>query len=398
MDAERTSLGLALLFTKVVALCLLVGVIGASAAQALERSAIDRPDDSGTRQQVHVIYALPSNGTDNALDTDGTLAESVGVWQSWLRTQTGGKGLTLDTAGGELDITFARLPSTDAQLASEGLFIRDRIESELAGLGLLAAGKLYAVYYDGSANGACGGAPWPQSAGAVASPGQQVGAFYLQGVPGGGAPNCNTTSFAGAGDPPGYKEFAMLHELIHGLGIVPTCAPNHTLAGHVSDSPTDLMYAGNQPWAPSVLDVGRNDYFNAGVPGCLDLAASKYLEGNGDPPPSSGGTGGSQTPTDPTGPTGGGNGTSTPAADPPETDKGRGPKAKSKSRKATFRFSSETAASFECRLDRGDWETCTSPAKVRKLSEGAHRFFVRAIGVDGTVDETPVTWKFKVAT
>jgi hypothetical protein len=198
MDAERTSLGLALLFTKVVALCLLVGVIGASAAQALERSAIDRPDDSGTRQQVHVIYALPSNGTDNALDTDGTLAESVGVWQSWLRTQTGGKGLTLDTAGGELDITFARLPSTDAQLASEGLFIRDRIESELAGLGLLAAGKLYAVYYDGSANGACGGAPWPQSAGAVASPGQQVGAFYLQGVPGGGAPNCNTTSFAGA--------------------------------------------------------------------------------------------------------------------------------------------------------------------------------------------------------
>jgi hypothetical protein len=38
------------------------------------------------------------------------------------------------------------------------------------------------------------------------------------------------------------------------------------------------MYAGNEPWNPSVLDVGRDDYYDAPAPGCLDLAESPYLE------------------------------------------------------------------------------------------------------------------------
>jgi hypothetical protein len=75
-------------------------------------------------------------------------------------------------------------------------------------------------------------------------------------------------------------DLAILHELMHTLGFVATCAPHFTRAGHVSDSPTDLMYAGNEDWHPSVLDIGRDDYFNAHIPGCLDLATSSYLEGN----------------------------------------------------------------------------------------------------------------------
>jgi hypothetical protein len=39
------------------------------------------------------------------------------------------------------------------------------------------------------------------------------------------------------------------------------------------------MYAGTQPWTPSVLDVGHDDYFRAGIAGCLDLASSSYLGG-----------------------------------------------------------------------------------------------------------------------
>jgi hypothetical protein len=76
----------------------------------------------------------------------------------------------------------------------------------------------------------------------------------------------------------------MLHELVHTLGFVAACAPHHTLAGHVSDDPQDLMYAGPLAWQPSMLDVGRDDYFGHGAY-CDDLATSDFLEQLGATPP-----------------------------------------------------------------------------------------------------------------
>jgi len=55
------------------------------------------------------------------------------------------------------------------------------------------------------------------------------------------------------------------------------------LSGHVSDDPTDLKYAGTQPWQPSKLDVGRDDYHGHGKAGCLDLQTSAYLTAPSDP-------------------------------------------------------------------------------------------------------------------
>ena len=77
----------------------------------------------------------------------------------------------------------------------------------------------------------------------------------------------------------------MLHELMHTLGLVATCAPHQTRNGHVSDSPTDLMYACDEPWAPSVLDVGRDDYFGTNRQDCLDLTQREHYEGGPEPPP-----------------------------------------------------------------------------------------------------------------
>ena len=70
----------------------------------------------------------------------------------------------------------------------------------------------------------------------------------------------------------------MLHEVLHTMGFVPTCAPHHTRDGHVSDNPRDLMYAGDEPWRPAVLDVGNDDYFHAHILGCRELAVSPYLD------------------------------------------------------------------------------------------------------------------------
>jgi len=238
---------------------------------ASSRATTDRPDDI-TGQQVHVVYVAPSDGSDRGLDTNGTLVNTVGSWQNWLSGQAGGRVFRLDTHQGALDITFVRLARSNATMTSYGAYVRDTIEKDLTTLGLVVAPKIYAVYYDGGSTFACGGGAWPP-----ALPGL-VGALYLQGTPPGAA--CNTNAFATSPTAaPAYLEFSMIHELMHTLGFISSSAPHFTAAGHVSDSPTDLMYAGSSPWAPSTLDVGHDDYYNpAGLAvGILNLSASSYL-------------------------------------------------------------------------------------------------------------------------
>jgi hypothetical protein len=215
------------------------------------------------------MYVVPQDGMDRRLDTDGTLAASVGSWQAWLEGQTAGKGLNLDTAGGELDITFVRLPETDAAIAARGAFVRDEVEAQLRALGFNDPWKIYAVYYDGTSSFACGGASWPPVLRG------NVAALYRHGTP-----HCDQNPFAHPAGPPGYLEFAMLHEILHTLGNVPTCAPHQHRSGHTSDMPTDLMWAGDGAWTPSALDPGHDDYYGHGRPDCLDFARSGFLEGN----------------------------------------------------------------------------------------------------------------------
>ena len=241
----------------------------AAAAPITPRATSDRADDHGG-PQVRVLYVLPSDAVDERLDTSGALALSVGAWNTWLAAQTDGRRLRLDTFAGALDVGFHRLGRTDADLRSRGAFVRDEIERELGAAGLLATSKLYAVYYGGGSTWACGGGAWPPTL-----PGQ-VAAMYLKGTPPGAAP-CASNPLASREDTPGYMEFAMLHELLHTLGAVATCAPNHVLSGHSGDDPRDLMYAGPLAWRPSLLDVGRDDYYGHGRAGCFDLALSSFL-------------------------------------------------------------------------------------------------------------------------
>jgi hypothetical protein len=257
------------------ALVAMVAVLVAAASAwgrqpPLPRATADRPD-SVSGPQVHIVYALPSDGADRSLDIDGTLTRSVTAWERWLAAQTGGPTLRLDRAGLALDITFARLSQTDAQIAASGAFVRDVVEDELDATGLFQPGKIYAVYYDGSSTFSCGGGAWPPALPGV------VGALYLLGTPP-GAPPCASNSFAPDPQSPGYLEFAMLHELVHTLGFVATCAPNHTLAGHTSAPTNDLMYAGSSPWSlPPTLDPGHDDYYGHSNTGCNDLADSPFL-------------------------------------------------------------------------------------------------------------------------
>lgn len=237
------------------------------------RATADRPD-AVVGSQVHVMYVLPSDGVDRLLDVNGTLANSVGSWQTWLAGQTGGRRFRLDTsAGGSLDITFVKLARTNAVMTGYGGFVRDTIEKDLAALGFAVPNKLYAVYYDGGSSFACGSGAWPPGL-----PGRVAG-MYLQGTAP-GAPNCNTNPFATSPTAaPGYLEYGMIHEVLHTLGFVAANAPHQRLNGHLPE-PNDLMYAGTLPWAlPNlVLDVGHDDYFGENVPaGTLNLRDNAFL-------------------------------------------------------------------------------------------------------------------------
>jgi plastocyanin len=240
----------------------------------LPRATADRIDDV-VGPQVHLMYVLPSDGTDRALDTDGTIAGSVSSFQTWLAARTGDRALRFDTYGGSLDITFFRLARTDATIESFDAFVRDEIEDETTAAGFDAPGKIYAVYYDGMSNWSCGGGAWPPTL--VGN----VAALYLNGLYDSEVP-CRDNPFAGPGDPPAYAEFAMLHEIMHTLGFVATCAPNHTRSGHTSDNANDLMWAGDGYWAPGgwgamVLDDGHDDYYGHRNGSCRDFDDSAYL-------------------------------------------------------------------------------------------------------------------------
>ena len=83
-------------------------------------------------------------------------------------------------------------------------------------------------------------------------------------------------------------------------------------------------------------------------------------------------------------------------AEPPDTSITAGPSGTVRTTSATFTFAaSEPGASFECRLDDGDWAPCGSPRTLtRPLATAAHGFHVRALDQLGNADasEASRTW------
>ncbi len=81
----------------------------------------------------------------------------------------------------------------------------------------------------------------------------------------------------------------------------------------------------------------------------------------------------------------------------PNATIGRGPAKSTKTRTATFRFSStEAGATFKCKLDQGAWRICKSPKTYRNLKKGSHTFQVTATDKAGNADKTPAKRRWKV--
>src|SRR3989440_2669058 len=182
------------------------GAMPAAAQGALPRALTDRPDDFAG-PQVHVLYVVAADVSDRELDTGGEVGASVESWQRWLRGQTGGRGIRLDTYQGRLDVTFFRLAATSAATA---LLPIATIGSELSAAGFSSPDKIYAVYYDGASTASCG-----NGGGAYPS-------VYLTGSDSRSSSSCVGPSGTA---PPSYLDFSLPPQLVHSLRYVPARAP-----------------------------------------------------------------------------------------------------------------------------------------------------------------------------
>jgi hypothetical protein len=211
-----------------------------------------------------------------------TFQRSVSAMQNWFLGQTGSR-LRIRP-----EIRTVVLNETDAQIAAQGEFVRDRIEVLLREMGFDQAFTLYAAWYDGVSHHACGGGAWPH--GVAPHPNEQVpghlAALYLRGAF--DNVDCAADEFSSDGVTPAINEFKMLHEILHTMGIVSPAAPHHVRRGHVSDDEHDLMWAGDGIWRPSVIDAGHDDYFQTGRTDIIDLSRSVWLDPSppdAQPPP-----------------------------------------------------------------------------------------------------------------
>lgn len=145
------------------------GQISAAASSdcyRLPRATKDRPDERDGRL-VHVIYLVPSDFRDEALDTRGILDCSARAQNEWFHEASGGLRWRFDTfetkvkRGGKLkkveamDVTFVRSKLAGASLASSV-----DVADELTDLGFFDPNKRYLSFVASEAT-SCGDAIYP---------------------------------------------------------------------------------------------------------------------------------------------------------------------------------------------------------------------------------------------
>ena len=227
-------------------------------------SATDRKPDSeiSSPNQVHAVYAVPSDGADRFSTYASRIASDAEAIDAWWQGQDPARTPRFDlypfpgctTKFGALDISSVRLPKTGA--AYGGPKDGPAIIFDMPDFDSLAPKKIL-VYYDGpvpdDVEQICGTAY-------VTGSSQTTGGLdgfvfvWLQSI-------CPDDVGGGA-----FSAAVAAHETLHTLGAVPTAAP-HTCPsypGHVCDSTSDILY----PFATLsttlttvTLDVGRDDYY-----------------------------------------------------------------------------------------------------------------------------------------
>ena len=256
--------------SRALGLAALVAALGAPAAHAATSTtwcgtgaaAADQLPDSISAFQIHVILAYPSDGVDRLAELATPIASDIETISNWWIGQDPTREPRFDlfpfpgcaSPAGDLDLSSVRLPHDSAYYLGE-VERYERILSDLDSLGFSDPDKKYLVYFGGPVEQPttlCG-----QSGTDLADTGgpRAYSIVYLAG-------QCAL----GLGEG-GVATVVAVHELIHGLGALPSPGPPNACpggAGHPCDSPTDILYpsqSSSVALGQLVLDYGRDDYY-----------------------------------------------------------------------------------------------------------------------------------------
>jgi hypothetical protein len=235
----------------------------------------DREPEVVSANQIHVVYAFPSDGTDRFSLDAGLIVSDVAAIDAWWRAQDPTRAPRFDLfafpgcppGAGQLDLARVQLPHDTAYYSPLGTRL-GRISLDLSSppSSFADPAKKYLVYYD---------APVEQPRVCGISPQQ----------PFAGGSVAYSVIFLGSACPPdlgsgGYLASAATHELGHNLGAVPFPGPPHGCfndQAHACDSTNDVMYPIlSHPLGEELLDAGHDDYYaHSGT--WFDLQDSAWL-------------------------------------------------------------------------------------------------------------------------
>lgn len=226
-----------------------------SAPDLAVRSQTDRPDDI-TGPQIHAVYVIPKDGTDDQLDLDGTIATSIMATRSWVARESG-RMLRIDTHEGAPDVTFLRLDQDHEDVFETRFdFINLARQSGFHGE---SPDKTYLMYYVHDS---------VPTIGAFAYFGETMAVVSARGP----------SAFTPSPDAYGEQEVTAAHELFHTFGAVDPCAPNWVEGNHVSDDHDVMGTVGPRLVRNIRIDPGRDDYYGHGRSNCRDTAESPFWE------------------------------------------------------------------------------------------------------------------------
>ena len=218
----------------------------------------DRKPDIAAGQELHVIYAHPSDAPDRIGTMANAIATDMATADAWWRRQDSTRTIRFDLFGfpncsglGRLDLADVTLPNASSFYSPlESRF--QRLTSQLIGapFNYSSRNKRYLVYFDGPADqtNVCG------QGGTAGGLGYAI--LFVQ--------TCRQTVGDG-----GAAAITAVHEFIHSLGAVAPGAPHECAPpndGHVCDNPLDILYWLNsgQQLDNEFLDVGHDDYYGTG--------------------------------------------------------------------------------------------------------------------------------------
>ena len=207
---------------------------------------------------IHVVYAVPSDGTDRFATYAPAIAADLGALDAWWRAQDPTRtprfdlaAFPCDTTLGRIDLSFVRLPEPASAFMGGST---DRLEHIIAGLGALMAPAVKTIaYYDGPVPSAdrfkCGTTTGisPTMGGTVA-----LSVEWMQS-------DCPRDFGQGR-----FQAVTTAHELLHNLGAQPKTHPCPSDEYHPCDSETDVLYPvayDDSTLFGDVLDFGHDDYY-----------------------------------------------------------------------------------------------------------------------------------------